>query len=97
MRTTGYEARVSSDAPLQDEATSSPKSARPPKPEEASPWTFAQAWAQRAVDRPAGALNCALRTDGTVWCWGYVPYGFLNATGLFHYVTSVPTGAVRFP
>ena len=43
------------------------------------------------------AFSCALRTDGTVWCWGYVPYGFLNATGLFHYVTSVPTGAVRFP
>lgn len=44
MRVSGYEARVSSDAPLQDAATSAP----PPKPEGASPWSFARV-ADRAL------------------------------------------------
>lgn len=44
MRASGYEARVSSDAPLQDAATSAP----PPKPEGASPWSFARV-ADRAL------------------------------------------------
>lgn len=48
----------------------------------------------QAVALSNGLNACALATDGTVDCWGYVSGGFLNVTGLDHLVRVPSTVAM---